>query len=94
MSKKLDTLKILNKLNSEDNIPMKQDLGLNNWEYGDLLDSMIDNNLISGNKSQRANLMEQEKNSSNDDRVLLGFGSYKIEVKGMDCLENNTEVLK
>lgn len=94
MNKKLDTLKILKQLNSEDNIPMKQDLGLNNWEYGDLLDSMIDNNLISGNKSRRSNSMKQEKNSSNDDRVLLGFGSYKIEAKGMDCLENNLEVLK
>jgi len=89
MNERENMSKILSELHLEKKIPRKQDLGLNNWEYGDLLDSMIEGKLISGEKSQRGSTMGQEKNSSNDDRIVLGFGSYKIEIVGMEYLEKN-----
>lgn len=88
MDKKINILKILDNLDSGKDIPKKEELGLNNWEYGDLLDSMI-GEYISGEPSQRAGTMGKERNSSNDDRIILGFGSFIIKLAGIEYLEKN-----
>lgn len=86
MNEKINISKVLNKLYLEKKIPMKEELGLNKWEYADLLDSMLDDELIFGEKAQRTEPLE-EKNINNDFRVVIYSLLYKIEAKGIDYLK-------
>jgi len=86
LNEKINVSKVLNKLYLEKKIPTKEELGLNKWKYADLLDSMLNDELIFGEKAQRTDPLE-ERSINNDFRVIIYSWLYKIEAKGIDYLK-------
>jgi len=85
MRKKEQVLEILDNLDFYSRMPSEEVLECNINVYGDLLDAMLNEGLISGEKPER--------NEYNNDIVKNHFeyhlDNYKMSIKGMDYLERN-----
>jgi hypothetical protein len=85
MSKKEQVLEILDNLDYYSKMPSERILECNLNVYGDLLDAMLNEGLISGEKPKR--------NEYNNDIVKNDFeynlDTYKMSIRGMDYLEQN-----
>ena len=70
---------------SEGNIPKAEDYGMENRKYYDILDAMQDDGLIKNVRFNRGANKE----------ILIVFDEHmKITIRGMEYLNNNTELVK
>ncbi|MBZ9635515.1 iron-containing alcohol dehydrogenase [Clostridium sp. FP1] len=83
MSKKDKVIEILKKLDLESKMPTGIELSIDKDEYGDLIDSMLEDGLISGIKPVRG--------GAGNKVLMIPLDRYKISIRGMDYLECNTK---
>jgi hypothetical protein len=80
--KKEKVIKILRNLDEKSKMPLIEELEIDKQEYGDLIDAMLDEKLISGMKPIRGGIGSKVQ--------MLHLDSYKISIRGMDYLEQNS----
>lgn len=85
VSKKEQVLEILYDLDHYSKMPSEIELDCCLNVYGDLLDAMLNEGLISGEKPER----NEYNNDIVKDHFEYDLDNYKMSIKGMDYLEQN-----
>ena len=85
VSKKEQVLEILDNLDYYSKMPSERALECDINVYGDLLDAMLNEGLISGEKPER----NEYNNDIIKDHFEYDLDNYKMSIKGMDYLEQN-----
>lgn len=81
MSKKENIIKILSSLNENSKVPTNNELGLDEEQYGEILEIMEHDNLIFGTNITRAGQGNKVQ--------MVWTDNTKITVKGIDYIEKN-----
>lgn len=85
VSKKEQVLEILSNLDYYSKMPSERVLECDLNVYGDLLDAMLNEGLISGEKPKR----NEYNNNIVKDEFEYYLNNYKMSIKGMDYLDRN-----